>query len=280
VTQIDLADPATDAALLRARYGEADIPPAGPVNDVIRSLYAHRSVRAYLPTPLPAGTLETLVAAAQSAATSSNLQLWSVIAVEDTERKRRLAAIASNQAHIVQAPLFLVWLADLSRLDRLAASQGRKLEGRDYLESFMVALTDAALAAQNAVVALESLGLGAVYIGALRNDPEAAAAELGLPTHVLAAFGLCVGYPDPAAAAEIKPRLPQPAVLFREHYATAEEAAAIARYDGALGDFSRRQGMENETWSERVLSRMGVLKGMNGRHRNRERLHRLGFELK
>jgi hypothetical protein len=102
---------------------------------------------------------------------------------------------------------------------------------------------------------------------------------LGVPTHVLAAFGLCVSYPDPAAA-EIKPRLPQPAVLFREHYVPAEEAAAIGRYDDTLGDVSRRQGMENETWSERVLSRMGVLKGMNGRHRNRERLHRLGFELR
>ncbi len=61
-------------------------------------------------------------------------------------------------------------------------------------------MIDAALAAQNAVVALESLGLGTCYIGAIRNDPETVARELALPEGVFPVFGLTVGFPDPSAA--------------------------------------------------------------------------------
>ncbi len=75
----------------------------------------------------------------------------------------------------------LVWLADLSRLGALGRDRDKPTDGLDYLEMLMVGVVDAALAAQNATVALESLGLGSVYIGALRNDPEAVAELLGLP---------------------------------------------------------------------------------------------------
>ena len=72
----------TQQAALAARYGAA-APAAGPWNATIAGMLDHRSVRGYRPDALPAGTLETLVAAAQSAATSSNLQTWSVVSVED-----------------------------------------------------------------------------------------------------------------------------------------------------------------------------------------------------
>ena len=277
----DAANPAlTDAALLRERYGAGAVPAAGNLNHVLRCLLAHRSVRAYLPDALPPGTLETLVAAAQSASSSSNVQAWSVIAVEDAGRKARLADVAGGQAHIEQAPLFLVWLADLSRLERVAAAQSRTLAACDYLETFMVAAIDAALAAQNAAVAAESIGLGTVYIGALRNDPERSAAELGLPPHVMALFGLCVGYADPAKSTSIKPRLPQPVVLFRERYAPQDEMQHVARYDQTLAAFSSGQGMGNVTWTGRVLARFASLNGMNGRDRMRAMMKALGFELR
>ena len=268
-----------DAALLDARYGAAHAPASGPTNDVLRTILGHRSVRAFLPRALPPGTLEMLVAAAQSAATSSNLQAWSVVAVEDTGRKSRLAKVASGQAHIEQCPLFLVFLADLSRLARVGEAKGLRLEGLDYLEAFIVAAVDAALAAQNAVVALESLGLGAVYIGALRNDPEAVARELGLPAHVMAAFGLCVGYEDPKHPAAIKPRLPQSAVLHREHYNTGD-AEAIAAFDTTLSVFSHAQGMADTDWTGRVVARVRTAASLNGRDRMTAILNALGFPLK
>ena len=271
----------SDAALLRARYGTHALPAAGKLNAVLRGLLAHRTVRAYLPDALPPGTLETLVAAAQSAPSSSNLQLWSVIAVEDAGRKARLAQIAGGQAHIEQAPLFLVWVADLSRTDRVAAARGLALEGCAYLESFVVAAIDAALAAQNAAVAAESMGLGTCYVGAMRNDPERVAAELGLPPRAMALFGMCIGRADPARQPEIKPRLPQPMVVFRERYVPhPAEKEMVAHYDETLAAFSRSQGMGDVSWSSRVFARMGSLKGLNGRERMRAMMQALGFELR
>ncbi len=227
----DSTPPALPAARLRDRYRDA-MPASAAWSPVVDVMLQHRSVRAYRADPLPDGTLEALVAAAQSAATSSNLQTWSVVAVEDAGRKERLSVIAGGQRHIRQAPLFLVWLADLSRAARIGEAAGQAMEALPFLEPFLVAVVDAALAAQNATVAAESLGLGTVYIGAMRNDPEAVARELALPPGVMAVFGLCVGFVDPdAPVAAVKPRLPQGAVLHRETYAAAAETAALSGYD-------------------------------------------------
>lgn len=81
------------------------------------------------------------------------------------------------------------------------------MESLPYLESLLLGKIDAALAAQNAVVALESLGLGSVYIGGIRNYIEGVANELGLPPQVYPVFGLCVGYPSPDRPVKVKPRL-------------------------------------------------------------------------
>jgi nitroreductase len=172
------------ADALALRYGAEHAPAHGPWNEHIALLLSHRSIRGYSPNPLPPGTLETLVAAAQSAATSSNLQTWSVVAVTGTERKATLARLANNQKHIEQCPLFLVWVADISRNQRLAAEEGVTLETLPYQETFLVAVIDAALAAQNAAVAAESLGLSMVDIGALRNHPQEVAKVVGLPPGV------------------------------------------------------------------------------------------------
>ncbi|WP_367026791.1 NADPH-dependent oxidoreductase [Methylococcus sp. ANG] len=267
--------------LLASRYGRHEPMPAIASNEVLEHLLSHRSVRAYTAEPLAPGTLETLIAAAQSAASSSNLQLWSVVAVEDGERRARLAELAGNQAHIVQAPLFLVWLADHARLRRIAAQRGIAAEGLDYLEMYTMAVVDAALAAQNAVVAAESLRLGTVYLGAMRNRPEQVAAELGLPPGVFAVFGLCVGHPDPAALPAIKPRLPQEAVLHRETYALESQDDAVERYNAAMSEFYAEQNMAvTGDWSKHSASRISGPAKLSGRDRLKAALNALGFELR
>lgn len=173
-----------------------------------------------------------------------------------------------------------MFLADVSRNARMAAEEGRELEGLPYLETFLVAAIDAALAAQNAVVAAESLGLSTVYIGALRNDPEQVAQLLGLPQGVMGVFGLCVGYAAEGVANEVKPRLPQAAICFHETYGAAGEPALRAAYDGEMAAFSARQGMDSDNWSRRVLQRMGSIKALNGRDRLTAVLRALGFPLK
>jgi nitroreductase len=272
------------AEALGRRYGAAlpaDGPPSnGPWNETIAGLLDHRSVRGFLPDAPPPGTLETLIAAAQSAATSSNMQLWSAVTIDDPATRQELAAIAGNQKHIEQCPLYLCWIADLSRNERLSRSEHVDFESLPWLETFMVASIDAALAAQNAVVAANSLGLRTVYIGAMRNDPARVAELLGLPPKSFVVFGLCVGYADPAAKNEVKPRLPQSTVLHRERYDAAPEQRDRAAYDAELEKFSARNEMVATTWTRRMLNRMGPIAAMNGRERIRATLARLGFEIR
>ncbi|MBD2102794.1 NADPH-dependent oxidoreductase [Leptolyngbya sp. FACHB-261] len=268
--------------LLQARYGIPNFQIDGELNSCLETLLSHRSIRAYLPQPLPKGTLETLIAAAQSAATSSNLQTWSVVAVEDAGRKERLSQFAGGQAHIRQCPLFLVWLADLARIRHVAQSRGLTHDGLNYLEMFVTAVVDAALAAQNAVVAAESLGLGTVYIGGMRNQPEAVATELGLPLGVFATFGLCIGYPNPERPAAVKPRLPQAAVLHRERYAPLEaQDQALNQYNQVMTDFYQQQQMEVPgNWAQHSAKRVAGPDSLSGRDRLHQVLKNLGFELR
>lgn len=249
-------------------------------NETLDTIVAHRSVRAYLPDPLPAGTIETLIAAAQSAASSSNLQPWSVIAVEDPERKRHLAEFAGNQKHIVDAPLLLVWLVDLNRLEHVGETEGRRVEAIEFLETFLLGAVDTSLAAQNAVLALESLGLGSVYIGGIRNRPAEVAAELGLPPQVFALFGLVVGKPDPDAPASVKPRLAQEAVLFREQYGNDRLDPALAGYNKRLRSFQQEQGLPEQDWTAIVANRLRGPDILHGRDKLKDILHGLGFKLR
>ncbi|MGO1077561.1 NADPH-dependent oxidoreductase [Inquilinus sp. CA228] len=264
--------------LLADRYGD-QAPAAAIVNDVTALILSHRSVRAFRPDAVPAGTIETLVAAAQSASSSSNLQAWSVVAVEDPAHKARLAGYAGNQDFIRQAPLFLVWLADFARLRLLADGQGATVDGAEYTEALILGIVDTALAAQNAVVALESLGLGAVYVGAVRNHPDEIAAALKLPGHIFPVFGLAVGWPDPDRPASVKPRLPQAAVLHRETYDAAPQAEAAAAYDETLDRFWRGQGLDHPRWTRQVVNRLRSRESLHGRDRIRDALNRLGFPL-
>jgi hypothetical protein len=200
--------------------------------------------------------------------------------VTDPAAKAELAAASNRQKHIEQCPLFLVWLADIARNQRLGAEEQAELPVMPYLETFLVAAIDAALAAQNAVVAAESLGLSTVYIGALRNDPLKVKQVLGLPDGTFGVFGLCVGYATAEAANEVKPRLPQPAVLYREKYGNADEPALRAGYDAKMTAFSRRNEMADDSWSARVVKRMGTIAAMSGRDRLAGILRAMGFELR
>ncbi len=268
---------------LERRYGSVGAAPAAAaaaLSRTIETMLAHRSVRAWLDKPLAAGTLEAIVAAAQSASSSSNLQAWSVVAVEDPERRARLAKLAAEQAHVADCPLFLVWIADLSRLDRVARRHGVDPAALDYLEMFIVALVDAALAAQNAAVAAESLGLGTCYIGAVRNHPEGIAEEIGLPPLAMPAFGLCIGWPDPARLNSVKPRLEQPAVMHRERYAVANETGPLERYDAAMAAFFAENRMKGRDWSSQSSKRVSSPASLTGRDRLHEALEGFGFKLR
>ena len=130
-------------------------------------------------------------------------------------------------------------------------------------------------------MALESLGLGSVYIGAMRNHPEAVAKELNLPPNVFAVFGMAIGVPDPATPTGVKPRLGQAAVLHREQYQWGEaQLEAVQTLDAKFKDFQKEQGLPEQGWVRQVLSRVRGPDAMSGRARLREALEALGVGLK
>lgn len=197
----------------------------------IKLIHEHASIRAYRSDPVDANLVEQIVAAGQRASTSSNMQCYSVVAVSDAEKRSRLAELCGNQKHIAEAPYFLAWCADLSRLERVC-------ERRDYrqvsenVESFLVSAVDVALAMQNATLAAESIGLGMCYIGAIRNHPLDVIELLSLPRLVFPISGMTLGWP--AVEPKMKPRLPLEAILHWETYSSEGEADAIREYDRTM----------------------------------------------
>lgn len=215
------------------RFSVDGIPVPGALrNPVIDQIVQHVSVRAFDPDrPLPDGLVQVLVAAAQSAPTSSNFQSWSVIKVTDPGRKRILAEYCDNQEFINQAPLFFVFCADAYRHKWVTRRQGYPF-GSDYMELLLVAVMDSALACQNAALAAESLGLGCCMVGAIRNRAREVTELLELPPNVFATVGLAVGYP--ARRNQVKPRLPQSVVLHDEKYSTAGLEPGVQAYDAVM----------------------------------------------
>lgn len=230
----------------------------------IDQIHRHVSVRAYRPDPVPPHLVETIVAAGQRASTSSNFQTYSVVAVEQADTRARLYEVCARHKHVLQAPLFLAWCADLNRLERVCQMQGYE-QVTDYVENFLVAAMDASIAAQNAALAAESLGLGICYIGAIRNHPRVVIELLELPRLVFPVTGMTVGWP--AVEPSIRPRLPLRAILHRERYDASGEEEALREYDRAMqetGIYQARQvpvrGVEGEIedygWLEHTARRV------------------------
>ena len=261
-------------ALIDARYGtQTPAIPEALWNPVLESLLGHRSIRAFQETPLAKGIVPLLVAAAQSAPTTAHIQPWSVLVVEDAELRNKLAELSGGQPHIRQAPLFLVWLLDFARLRRIAQRHGINPEGLSSLGTFEFGLGDALIAAQNTVVAAESLGLGTVYIGAFRRRTEEVWSLLDLPKEVLPVVGLAVGYPDPSKPSAVKPRLPQHLVAHHERYDEALLETDLEAYDQRFQDFLASQGQPRVPWTQQTAERIAAPDTFS------EHLKRIGFAI-
>lgn len=247
---------------------------------VIRQQLQHRSVRKFLSTPVTDAQLEAMVGAAQRASTSSNLQSWSVVAIRDEDRKKRLSEMLGGHAYIERCSVFLVWLADFSRNERLLRSRGVEAETLSYIETTLVGAVDVGIAAQNALLAAESLGLGGVFVGGIRNDPAGVAAELGLPQHTFAIVGMAIGVPDPEEGTGLKPRLPLEGVLHHEQYDPEKWRNATEQYEESYRAYFDTQGVPGRSWARTTSSRLATVKGMYGRDSMRASLEAQGFESK
>jgi FMN reductase (NADPH) len=227
------------------------------MNEVIGLMKRHTSMRKFTEQPVADELLHDILSAAQCASTSSNVQAYSIINVTDNSLRQQLSAISGNYSYVLECPVFLVWCADLFRL---RAAYARQEQGEPAyvgtMENLIVATVDTALAAQNAAVAAESLGLGIVYIGGIRNQIAEVARLLKLPQHVYPVFGMCLGYPDQQTG--VRPRLPLAAILHENGYEQERAEEPVAEYDRTMKEYItlRTGGKRTSTWSEDMANKL------------------------
>ncbi len=214
---------------LRARFG-VEVELGGEVADDpwVRRVLTRRTQRRYADQAVPDSLVRLLLAAAFSASSKSDFQQASVVWLKERGRRDRLAALFPDMPWIGAAPVFLVFLGDARRLERIGALRGHALDN-GALEGFFNAAVDAALALQSCVLAAETLGLGTCPISVLRNRIAEIAEILALPDKVFPVAGLCLGYP--AQSGFVSMRLPLEATVHVDRYDDAGLAEAVDSYD-------------------------------------------------
>lgn len=218
------------------------------VKQIIEVMKNHRSIRAYQKKAIPSDIVQEIMTVSQRASTSSNIQAYSIIKVDDAQKRKTIYEVTGNQQHVLNAPLFFVFCCDLSRL-KLVGKLNDFEFNTDHIESFLIGTVDATLAAQNMLVAAEFHGLGGVYIGAIRNDMERVKDLLNLPPYVAPLFGMCLGYP--AEEPDVKPRLPLKTVFHQDSYDADTAEADIREYDKLMRDYyqTRSFNKRDADWS-------------------------------
>ena len=228
-----------------------------------------RTVRAYLPDPVLPQHLDAIVEAGRRAPTDAQGQMFAVIRITDSTLRDRLALLCNNQQHIREAAEFFVVCLDVHRLRRLVEHREGTFGMRARI-SLIYGTSDATMVAQNMVVAAEALGYGTCYIGAVQNNTDVIAQELGLPKGVLPLYGLCVGVPDPARQPSYtRPRIPRSLTFMENTYQEPEAAGldaaframsprydryeSLARYFTAGGTMARRELIMARAWLQQGL---------------------------
>jgi len=214
-----------------------------PTIDLLRS---HRSIRKFTDEPITNEQRAAIIASAQSASSSSFLQCSSIIRITDKAMRERFVTLAGGQPHIAQAAEFWVFCADFNRLRQICPDAQLGLA-----EQLLLGAVDTAIMGQNAFTAAESLGLGGVYIGGIRNSIETVTELLGLPQHVLPLFGLCLGWPDQDHG--VKPRMPAAMLVHENQYQPVDEDV-LAGYDEEMAQYylSRDSNARRDTWSDHI----------------------------
>jgi len=219
-------------------------------NGTLGSILSRRSCRSFNGEPVPRDLLDTLLAAAFSAPSKSDLQQACVIQVADREKQRRIAELKHSTRWAAEAPVLLIWCGDSRRIRRLAEWRGHPF-ANDHLDAFMNAAVDAGICMQTFIVAAESLGLGCCPLSEIRDHIEPLSAELGLPDHVFPVAGLAVGWPR--GEARLSMRLPMAVTVHRDRYDDSGLLEIVAAYD------RRRESVEQTPPAkQRLVDEFGV----------------------
>ena len=174
------------------------------MNEVIRQLMDRKSVRAFTEQEISREDKELILHAAMQAPTAGNQQMYTIIDVTSQELKDTLVKTCDNQNFIAKGKMVLVFCADYQKWYDAFAYAG--CEPRLPAEGdLMLAVCDTMIAAQNAVVAAESLGIGSCYIGDVMENCEEQRKLLNLPEYVFPVGMLVFGYPTQQQIERKKP---------------------------------------------------------------------------
>lgn len=234
---------------LAERFGEDFVvDPQWPGLRDLARMAGHRSHRRYLPRPIDPDLLRLLCACALSAPSKSDLQQADIVVVGDTALRSAIVATIPDMPWIMDAPAFLVFVANGGRLPMMA-KQRQKPFPNNHLDQFFNAAVDAAIVLATFLQAATAVGLGCCPISAIRDRAQTVSELLRLPERAIPVAGLCVGWP--AQAGEITPRLSLSTTLMDDGYVARDLTAEIDAYDrrrASLRPYRRQR--RPEQWGE------------------------------
>ena len=214
------------------------------MNETIRQLHQRKSVRVFEEREIGAAEKRAILEGACQAPSAGHQQLYTILDITDQNLKDRLAVSCDNQPFIATAKMVLIFCADCKKwydAFTVAGCQPRKPAVGDLL----LAVSDANIAAQNAVVAAESLGIGSCYIGDIMENCEIHREMLNLPEYVFPAAMLVFGYPTQQQKDRQKPiRADLRHIVHENGYRSMEEAELRNLYAIRTGELSFEQWME------------------------------------
>ena len=214
------------------------------MNNTIQELMNRKSVRVFTEEKISRENKELILTAATQAPTAGNQQLYTIIDVTDPKLKEKLAVTCDNQPFIAEADMVLVFVADCQKWYEgfKDAGAGPRNPG---VGDLMLAVTDTAIAAQNAVVAAESLGIGSCYIGDIMENAEIHKEMLQLPEYAFPAVMLVFGYPTQQQKEREKPqRVELSHVVHENAYRTMEAAERKEMWENKTGVMSYEEWMK------------------------------------
>ena len=221
------------------------------MNEVLQQLYDRKSVRVYEDRPVAEEVKRTVLKAAIQAPTAGNMALYTILDITDPELKRKLSVSCDNQPFIATAPVVLVFCADYRRWYDVFRAHVEEVRKPDMGDLFL-AQADTLIAAQNAVVAAHSLGLGSCYIGDITENYEYHKELLNLPQYVVPAAMLVMGYPTEQQQSRPKPPRHGVSDLVHENGYSMEKSARMEQM------LSKQQDKEEEEltdWLRRFCKR-------------------------
>ena len=174
------------------------------MTETIRQLYERKSVRAFEDKEIPQEAKSAILRAAAEAPTAGNQQLYTILDITDQELKDKLAVTCDNQPFIAKAKMVLIFCADCQKWYDAYINTGCEPR-KPGVGDLLLAVSDANIAAQNAVVAAWSLGIGSCYIGDVMENCEKHREMLKLPEYVFPCAMLVFGYPTQQQAERVKP---------------------------------------------------------------------------